>query len=159
MVKTRNFSKRDKLNFLLEYCIYKRNINSNSICLSPLQFGTVFMQIDLLNLIRASHISKLLISSFWTPSLLVSSVSIRIVLNISAIRIIKNVLFNLWNLNKTPGKDFLAPELLRTPIDWWAPLLAGLFSCINNTDCIPVGWEDAIIFSLYKKGDKGDQKL
>lgn len=36
--------------------------------------------------------------------------------------------------------------------------LAGLFSHINNTGCIPVRWEVAIIVPLHKKEDKGEPK-
>lgn len=37
------------------------------------------------------------------------------------------------NSSKTSGEDFLPPELFKTHIDLWAPLLTGLFTCIDNT--------------------------
>ena len=52
------------------------------------------------------------------------------------------------------GKNFLPPELFKTDIDWWAIFMAGLFTQINNTECVPKGWKLSIIIPIHKKGDK-----
>ncbi|XP_062831915.1 ras-GEF domain-containing family member 1A isoform X1 [Anolis carolinensis] len=65
-------------------------------------------------------------------------------------------IINNLKTNKAPGEDYLPAELFKTHLDWWAPLLAGLFTHINNICQIPVGWKMAIVVPVYKKGNKKD---
>ena len=53
---------------------------------------------------------------------------------------------------KAPGSDFISPDLLKSNIDWWAPILASLFTYIDQTAQIPYDWGLAIIIPIFKKG-------
>lgn len=57
---------------------------------------------------------------------------------------------------KAPGADNISPELLKANIDWWAPVLATLFTSIDQTAIIPEDWGLAIIVPIFKKGCKLD---
>lgn len=57
---------------------------------------------------------------------------------------------------KAPGSDFIVAELLKAQINWWAPVLANLFSYIDKTTEIPKDWGLAIIVPIFKKGNPSD---
>uniref|UniRef100_A0A803TZ01 Reverse transcriptase domain-containing protein n=1 Tax=Anolis carolinensis TaxID=28377 RepID=A0A803TZ01_ANOCA len=65
---------------------------------------------------------------------------------------------NTLQNNKAPGEDFLPAELFKNNRDWWAQLLAGLFSHINNSCSIPRGWQMSIIVPIHKNGEKTNPK-
>lgn len=56
---------------------------------------------------------------------------------------VKNLIMQLKN-NKAPGIDHLPPELLKSNIDWWAPLLVVIFSLIDSSGLLPDAWATAI---------------
>ena len=55
---------------------------------------------------------------------------------------------------KAPGPDAIPPELLKTFPEWWASLLAALFTVINKTGLMPDSWTNAILVPVFKKGDR-----
>lgn len=54
---------------------------------------------------------------------------------------------------KAPGIDLLPPEVYKNNSEWWAPILAKLFTYINDTGIFPDSWKQSIIFPIHKKGD------
>ena len=55
--------------------------------------------------------------------------------------------------------DYISTDLLKSNFDWWAPLLASLFTWINQTARIPEDLGLAIIVPTLlspKKGNRGD---
>lgn len=48
----------------------------------------------------------------------------------------------------------IPPEVYKNNIDWWAPVLAKVFTYINSTGIIPEGWRKSVIFPIFKKGDR-----
>lgn len=63
---------------------------------------------------------------------------------------IKLLIQSLKN-DKAPGEDFLPSELFKTNIDWWATLMAGLFTQMNKTGCVPKDWKLSIIVTINKE--------
>lgn len=57
---------------------------------------------------------------------------------------------------KAPGKDLIPPEAIKSNLKWWAPILASLFTYIDQTGQIPEDWNTAIVVPIYKKGPKDD---
>ncbi|XP_061466038.1 EF-hand calcium-binding domain-containing protein 4A isoform X3 [Rhineura floridana] len=65
---------------------------------------------------------------------------------------IRSLIDSLKN-GKSPGEDRLPPEIFKNFSDWWAPILAHLFSRINESGIIPDGWRRNIIVPIYKRSD------
>uniref|UniRef100_A0A803T6E7 Reverse transcriptase domain-containing protein n=1 Tax=Anolis carolinensis TaxID=28377 RepID=A0A803T6E7_ANOCA len=59
-------------------------------------------------------------------------------------------------LGKAPGENMMPPEIFKNFPEWWAPILAKVFTQINNSGLIPEGWKQSIVVPIYKKGDKQD---
>ena len=57
---------------------------------------------------------------------------------------------------KAPGTDYIPPDLIMSNADWWAPVLASLFTWIDKTACFPEDWGLAIVVPIYKRGNRGD---
>uniref|UniRef100_A0A670J8Y1 Reverse transcriptase domain-containing protein n=1 Tax=Podarcis muralis TaxID=64176 RepID=A0A670J8Y1_PODMU len=55
---------------------------------------------------------------------------------------------------KAPGADNIPPEILKANVEWWAPVLAALFTSINQAAIIPEDWGLAIIIPIFKKGNR-----
>uniref|UniRef100_A0A670HYS7 Reverse transcriptase domain-containing protein n=1 Tax=Podarcis muralis TaxID=64176 RepID=A0A670HYS7_PODMU len=53
---------------------------------------------------------------------------------------------------KAPGKDFIPAELITSNQHWWAPLLAALFTVVNNSGKVPYSWKHAIVVPIFKRG-------
>ncbi|XP_015271973.1 PREDICTED: unconventional myosin-VI, partial [Gekko japonicus] len=68
---------------------------------------------------------------------------------------VKAYIFQLKN-DKAPGLDGIPPELLKAEKDWWATLLASLFTFIDETDLTPKDSVMAIVVPFHKKGKKED---
>ena len=62
------------------------------------------------------------------------------------------ILIDQLKIGKAPGPDLIIPEVLKADPEWWAPLLATLFTMVNKTGQIPVAWRNATIVPIYKKG-------
>ena len=65
-------------------------------------------------------------------------------------------LINNLKYGKAPGSDYITAELLKSNVDWWAPLLANLFTYIDQTGVIPEEWGLAIVIPIYKKNSRSD---
>lgn len=50
-----------------------------------------------------------------------------------------------------PGNDMMSPEMIKSNVDWWAPVLTAVFIHVNLSSRIPSGWSLAIIVPIYKK--------
>lgn len=48
----------------------------------------------------------------------------------------------------------MSTKLFKYFLDWWAPILAKLFSQINTIGVLPLRWKLSIVVPLYKHGDK-----
>lgn len=59
-------------------------------------------------------------------------------------------------LQKAPGPDGIANELLRSTIEEISPVLKNIFNEILTTGYIPPQWTNSNIILLHKKGPKGD---
>ncbi|CAI5789867.1 Hypothetical predicted protein [Podarcis lilfordi] len=53
---------------------------------------------------------------------------------------------------KAPGKDFIPAELITSNQHWWAPLLAALFTVVNDSGKVPYSWKHAIVVPVFKRG-------
>ncbi|XP_061472647.1 uncharacterized protein LOC133380093 [Rhineura floridana] len=65
-------------------------------------------------------------------------------------------LINKLKTGKVPCVDNIPPEFLKEHLDWWAPILAALFTAIDQSICIPDDWQMAIVVPIYKKGKRAD---
>ncbi|XP_061444037.1 3 beta-hydroxysteroid dehydrogenase type 7 isoform X1 [Rhineura floridana] len=54
---------------------------------------------------------------------------------------------------KAPGQDLLPAELYQSFPLWWRPILAALFTKINETGYIPHSWKMSIVVPIFKKRD------
>ena len=63
-------------------------------------------------------------------------------------------LVNQLKIGKAPGCDGIPPELIKNNCEWWAPILANLFTYIDQNAHMPSEWGTAIIIPIYKKGKK-----
>ena len=55
---------------------------------------------------------------------------------------------------KAPGEDLIPLDLFKAFSDWWAPVLAKVFTQINKLGKMPSGWKSSIIVPIFKKGDR-----
>ena len=50
---------------------------------------------------------------------------------------------------KAPGMDFISAEVLKNNVEWWIPILASLFTYMDNSGRIPEDWGMAIIVPIF----------
>uniref|UniRef100_A0A803T0U9 ribonuclease H n=1 Tax=Anolis carolinensis TaxID=28377 RepID=A0A803T0U9_ANOCA len=57
---------------------------------------------------------------------------------------------------KAPGEDAIPPEVIKNNLDFWSPILASLFTCIDKYGQIPKDWGMAVIVPIYKRKGRQD---
>ena len=62
-----------------------------------------------------------------------------------------NDLVKQLKIGKALGCDDIPPELIKNNCEWWAPILANLFTYIDQNAHMPSEWGTAIIIPIYKK--------
>ena len=60
---------------------------------------------------------------------------------------------------KAPGTDYIPPDFIMSNSDWWAPVLASLFTWIDKMACFPEDWGLAIVVPIYKRGNRRDPAI
>ena len=63
------------------------------------------------------------------------------------------VLIVSFKSGKAAGPDMIMGEWLKSNPDFWAPILAGLFSTAIASGILPESWKQAVVAPIYKKGD------
>ena len=59
-------------------------------------------------------------------------------------------------MGKAPGEDLIPPEAIKNNLEFWALVLASLFTYIDTTGHIPENWGFAIIVPIFKKEKRDD---
>lgn len=60
------------------------------------------------------------------------------------------ILIKQQKRGKALGTDLVPEELFKIDPNWWAQILASVFTGINKTGCIPEVWYTVIMVLIYK---------